>query len=149
MSVQAFEESSSKHELMGFSTDEEVLDFQLEGSINRASFWKQSGVVDDLARLLRQRLSTTPELRIVQQLDVAEASSSKSQKRGLFGRLSSSSNSKNAQSMKGVNPQTENAGESLKVEAKLDEICLRTISEFGLFDTVQRQAIIIRIHVRC
>ena len=35
------------------------------------------------------------------------------------------------------------------VKARLEEICLRTVSEFGLYDTMSKQCVIIRVDARC
>jgi hypothetical protein len=35
------------------------------------------------------------------------------------------------------------------VEARLEEICLRTVSEFCLYDTMSKQCVIVRVDARC
>lgn len=35
------------------------------------------------------------------------------------------------------------------VKARLEEISLRTLSDFGLYDTMSKQCVIIRINARC
>jgi hypothetical protein len=31
----------------------------------------------------------------------------------------------------------------------LEELCLRTVNEFGLYDTLARQCVIVRVNARC
>lgn len=35
------------------------------------------------------------------------------------------------------------------VKARLEEICLRTVSDFGLYDTISKQCVIIKVDAQC
>jgi hypothetical protein len=48
----------------------------------------------------------------------------------------------------GVKRISGNAG-SVQVQARLEDICLRTVNEFGLYETATAQCIIIRVDARC
>jgi hypothetical protein len=45
--------------------------------------------------------------------------------------------------------QVQSTAGMVLVEARLEEICLRTVTDFGLYDTMSRQCVIVRIDARC
>ena len=48
-----------------------------------------------------------------------------------------------------VGVRRRNSAGIVVVKARLEEICLRTVSEFGLYDTMSKQCVIIRVDARC
>lgn len=75
-----------------------------------------------------------------------------SRTRRFFSRSSSSKQSKSNGSESLSNGATRSAAttaqERVFVSVKRDEICLRTVSDFGLYETLTRQAVIVRVVIR-
>lgn len=131
---------------MGFAADEHVQQVQLDSHIDTLEFWRQTEVVAELRRVLQDRLATSPvhaHMFDVPNPEPAIAEPVRQQKRGFFGRKSSSATPSSA-----ATPITPTMDDRMMVEVKLEEICLRTMSEFGLYETINRQAIVIRAEVK-
>ncbi|KAF2711739.1 hypothetical protein K504DRAFT_428438 [Pleomassaria siparia CBS 279.74] len=135
----SFDNSDTKKiEVIGFSSDEIPQIVRLEGKLNRTEFWRPQAVIGELERLLRECLNKSerpnnptrerfPELEVV----VKQVGTQKRTRRTLFGRV-----------------QPESVGMVL-VRARLEETCLRTVNDFGLYDAMSKQCIIVRVDVRC
>lgn len=70
---------------------------------------------------------------------------SQPEKRGFFGRRSSAKQPVQVATPV-VKPVKSNR---LDVKVDLEEVCLRTVSSFGLFETVTRPAVIVRVNANC
>jgi hypothetical protein len=140
---------TSKIEIVGFASDEEIEQIRLEGAMNRISFWRQRDVIQTFGRALQERLSTIPELQpTIQQSPVIEASvNERPKKKSLFGRFSGQSSNASSQPIATTSDMLAPA-EKLLVDVHLEELCLRTESEFGLYDTINRQAIVIKVDAK-
>ncbi|KAF2147429.1 uncharacterized protein K452DRAFT_354823 [Aplosporella prunicola CBS 121167] len=144
-SSSSLDSPSNVLEMIGFPSDEVVQQLQLGGPLNRGEFWQQTGVIGDLERALRDRLATTPFTGTIDKPQTPtiqpESPRATSQRRGFFGR-------------KSVKPETlvshstavpTGTPSQLKALVSLEEVCFRTVSDFGLFETVSRPAIVIRV----
>ncbi|KAF2240813.1 hypothetical protein BU26DRAFT_191179 [Trematosphaeria pertusa] len=142
-------------EVIGFSSDEEPKVVRLEGQMNRTEFWRPQAIILELERTLRECLNASPRLRSptspvfvgrAQREEVPQR-----QKRGFFGRVANAmaqdEGSPDGSLEVGVS-QVESVGQVL-VKCRLEEICLRTVNEFGLYDTMSKQCVIIRVDARC
>ncbi|KAF2796551.1 hypothetical protein K505DRAFT_237415 [Melanomma pulvis-pyrius CBS 109.77] len=149
--------TTKKVEVIGFSSDESPQIVRLEGQLNRTEFWRPQAIVEELEHVLRERLNASTRLRSPtrERFDVPATVKEvphKQPKRGLFGRVVDVINQEG-----GGGPdaspvanvwQPESVGMVL-VKARLEEICLRTVNDFGLYDTMSKQCVIIRVDARC
>jgi hypothetical protein len=140
-------------EVIGFSSEDEPKVVRLEGQMNRTEFWRPQVVIEGLERVLREDLNASPLLgRSPTGMGRGrEETPVRQPKRTLLSRIMPSMGSE-LRSPSG-NPevglrQSENTG-TVVVKARLEEICLRTVSEFGLYDTMSKQCVIIMIDARC
>ncbi|TID22382.1 hypothetical protein E2P81_ATG11485 [Venturia nashicola] len=149
------ESSVAVMEIHGIISDEEDINqVRLEGQINTYEFWKQKDVVNDLERVLQEKLASSPIFSKDSKvgtdpgpLVIAPISPSpQPERRGFFGRRSSAK-----QPMKVAAPGVVKAVKSNRLEVKVDleEVCLRTVSPFGLLETVTRPAIVVRVNAHC
>ena len=139
-------------EVIGFSSQEEPKVVRLEGQMNRTEFWRPQVVIEELERVLKQSLNASPVLRSPTGGQGNEiGTQTRSLRRTLLSRVMPSlgpeQRSPNGNPEVGVR-QGGNTGQVL-VKARLEELCLRTVTEFGLFDTISRQCVIIRVDARC
>ncbi|KAF2115285.1 hypothetical protein BDV96DRAFT_460244, partial [Lophiotrema nucula] len=141
--------SDKKVEVIGFSSEEPPQIVRLHGQMNRTEFWRLQAVVTELERRLKENLNASPTLRppTPPKPEPAERRSSKN----LLGRLTGAMQRSQERSPSG-NPevgvrQDDTAGRVM-VKARLEEICLRTVNEFGLYDTMSKQCVIIQIDAR-
>jgi hypothetical protein len=149
----SFDTSDSKPvEVVGFSSEEEPKVVRLEGQMNRTEFWRPQVVILELERMLSENLNANPVLRSPRGDGRAGADSGQRQsKRGFLSRVMPSlgpelrSPSGNPE----VGVKQLEQGRMVVVKARLEEICLRTVSEFGLYDTMSKQCVIIRVDARC
>lgn len=152
----SFDTGDSKAvEVIGFSSEEAPKVVRLEGQMNRTEFWRPQAVVVELERVLRESLNASPHLRSPtsptrfgrSEFDMPPQQS----RRKFLGRLVPSlgpeERSPSGNPEVGVK-QMESTGLVL-VKARLEEICLRTVNEFGLYDTMSKQCVIIRVDARC
>jgi hypothetical protein len=142
-----------KVEVIGFSSDEEPKIVRLEGQMNKTEFWRVKAVIEDLERRLRETLSASPVLRRPTSPVSSEIPPQREQSKkglGFFVKMANALGQElrsNSNSKVGVR-QVEEVAQVL-VKVRLEEICLRTVSEFGLYDTMSKQCVIIRVDARC
>lgn len=148
----AVEESSvTVMEVHGIVSDEEdINEVRLTGDMNTFEFWKQKDVVKDLERVLQEKLSSSPIFSKDSKVGMEPGSVAtvptspppQSERRGFFGRRSSAK-----QPVQVAAPIVKPVKSSrLDVKVDLEEVCLRTVSPFGLFETVTRPAIVVRVN---
>jgi hypothetical protein len=146
------ESSVTTMELHGIVSDEEdISEIRLQGHLNTNEFWRQKDVIQDLERVLQEKLSSSPVFHSQPNEEPEPLITSPPlspppppERRGFFGRRSSS---KQAVQPAPVVVQVVKKGVHVKVE--LEEVCLRTVSPFGLFETVTRAAVVVRVDARC
>ena len=142
-------------QVIGFSSQDEPQVVRLQGQMNRTEFWRPQLVIDELETLLTLNLNPPPppEHTTPTSCDAAAAGDSapRHSRRTLLSRVMPSLGPELRSP--GNNPEVGVAQIAQKgvvvVKARLEEICLRTVSEFGLFDTMSRQCVIIRVDARC
>jgi hypothetical protein len=142
-------------EVIGFPSEAEPKIVRLGGEMNRSEFWRVQVVIDELESVLRDRLTESEVLRSPNsptRLGVPGSEGQKQPRRSLLSRILPSTGpeqrSPNGNPEVGVRRMESNAGMVL-VKARLEELCLRTVSEFGLYDTISRQCVIIRVDAGC
>jgi hypothetical protein len=150
----SFDTADTKQvEVVGFSSEEEPKVVRLEGQMNRTEFWRVQAVIEELERVLRESLNASAYLRSPTRPGRSEFEEvvKQSSRRSLLSRvmpsLGSDKKSASGNPEVGVR-QMDNVGLVL-VKARVEEICLRTVSEFGLYDTMNRQCVIVRVDARC
>lgn len=141
-------------EIHGIVSDEEDIDeVRLQGEINTFEFWRQKDVVQDLERVLQEKLSSSAifskdskaEMEPEPAIAAPMSPPPQPERRGFFGRRSSKQAVQSTVSVV-VPPVKSNR---LDVKVDLEEVCLRTVSSFGLFETLTRPAIVVRVHANC
>jgi hypothetical protein len=137
-------------EVIGFSSSEEPKVVRLEGQMNRTEFWRVQAVIEELESALRERLNESAELR--RSVGGSQDGAKQRSRRGLLGRIMPSLGPE--QKSPGGNPevgvrQAERDLGMVLVKARVEEICLRTVTEFGLYDTMSKQCVIVRVDARC
>lgn len=153
-------DTSKAIEIIGFTSELEPKIVRLEGHMNRTEFWRVQAVVTDLERVLRESLNASPVLRSPtsptreRRFDSWPTGEQMSTRRNLLSRVIPSLGPE--QRSPGVNPEVGlrkavdgNEVGLVLVKARLEEICLRTVNEFGLYDTMNKQCIIVRVDARC
>ncbi|OAL01358.1 hypothetical protein IQ06DRAFT_293450 [Phaeosphaeriaceae sp. SRC1lsM3a] len=148
----SFDTASTKPvEVIGFSSEEEPKIVRLEGQMNRTEFWRVQAIIEELERALRERLNASAVLRNPTRPISEFEEPTRTSRRSLLSRVMPSlgpeKKSPSGNPEVGVK-QMDNAGLVL-VKARLEELCLRTVNEFGLFDTMARQCVIVRVDARC
>jgi hypothetical protein len=140
-------------EVIGFSSEEEPKVVRLEGQMNRTEFWRVQAVIGELEKVLGEMLNASVYLRSPDRPRAggSEFEEAGRQKRNIWNRIMPSLGPE--QKSASGNPevgvrQMENAGMVL-VKARLEEICLRTVNDFGLYDTMSKQCVIVRVDARC
>lgn len=147
-------------EIIGFPSEEQPKVVRLEGRINRTEFWRPQAIIVELERVLRESLNASPRLRSPDsptrsmamrrdfQHPVVEQREGQSAKRSFFGKMGSrlGGPSKNGED---IGEKQMQATGLVLVTVRLEEVCLRTVNDFGLYDTLSRQCVIIRVDARC
>ena len=149
-----------KVEVIGFSSDESPQIVRLKGPLNRTEFWRPQAIVVELERVLRESLNASERLRsptwerfpaTEPEVEV-EVEVPKQPRRTFLGRVVGMINQEGGGGPEASLParvyQPESVGMVL-VKARLEEICLRTVNDFGLYDTMSKQCVIIRVDARC
>jgi hypothetical protein len=139
-------------EVIGFASDVEPKVVRLEGRMNHTEFWRVGAVVAELERMLRERLNADTQLRNAISPEVSSSSSSKqASKRGFLSRLmpSMGPEKKSASGNPEVGTRQVEEFGTVAVACRLEEICLRTVSEFGLYDTMTKQCVIVKVDAKC
>ena len=148
-------DSSPAVEVLGLASgDDDVEEVILTGEMDSAAFWRQSEVISELRMMLEDKLLALPRLsrgRITEAGTVQTSSTSAQQqktgpRRGLFGRVKAESNApvhlkQEQPARRGLPPPT------MRITVELQEICLRTLSDFGLYETLTRPAVVIDVRV--
>jgi hypothetical protein len=134
-------------EVVGFSNGEEPDVVRLEGTMNRMEFWRVGAVVKELEETLKERLNDVVELE-----RVPEAVRQQQPRRTFLGRMIPSFGPE--RKSPGRNPEIGTRQISgdvglVVVKASVEEICLRTINEFGLYETMAKQCVIVKVDARC
>ncbi|KAF1848488.1 uncharacterized protein K460DRAFT_375365 [Cucurbitaria berberidis CBS 394.84] len=145
-------------EVIGFSSQEEPKVVRLEGQMNRTEFWRPQSVIEELERVLRESLNASPRLQ-KNSMTSATRSVARSEvemplpqpRRNFLSRLvpSLGPEERSPSGNPEVGSRKVDAVGLVLVKVRLEEICLRTVNEFGLYDTMSKQCIIIRVDARC
>ncbi|KAF2195263.1 hypothetical protein K469DRAFT_722525 [Zopfia rhizophila CBS 207.26] len=146
--------NEKKIEVIGFSSAEEPKLIRLEGQLNRTEFWRPQAIVQELERVLKESLNASPHLKPASPVRrEPEPIPQRPVRRNFFGRMADAMNqeerSPSGNPEVGVRPQPMEGLDQVLVKARLEGICLRMVNEFGLYDTMTKQCIIIRIDARC
>lgn len=128
--------------IAGDSGEEAVEAVRLRGDGNTSAFWRVPGVVEELEKGLRDVLNDGRGGAPVVVREVGEAK--KKEKRGLFGRRKEEKAEESAAVGAG-----EGFGDQVAVRARVEEVCLRTTNEFGLYETMNRQCVVVRVDAGC
>jgi hypothetical protein len=140
-------------EVIGFSSEEEPKVVRLEGQMNRTEFWRVQAVIGELERVLGEMLNASAYLRSPDRPRAgrSELEESRQQKRNLWSRMipSLAPEQKSASGNPEVGVRQMDSAGLVLVKARLEEICLRTVNDFGLYDTMSKQCVIVRVDARC
>ncbi|KAJ4312595.1 hypothetical protein N0V94_007367 [Neodidymelliopsis sp. IMI 364377] len=146
----SFDTDTSKAvEVIGFASEEEPNVVRLEGQMNRTEFWRVQAVIVELERVLRESLNASQQLRSPVRAERSEFEAPR-QKRNFLSKLVGRGEEEQSPSGNpevGVRKPDESG--MVLVKARLEEISLRTLSDFGLYNTMSKQCVIIRIDARC
>ncbi|KAL6702981.1 hypothetical protein ACN47E_010336 [Coniothyrium glycines] len=157
----SFESTSEtkRVEVIGFSSGEEPKVILLEGQVNRTEFWRPQAIIIELERVLRESLNASSHLRgPTSPTRVGRHDSDRVWERDrhivsrrFLSRILPSLGPE--QPSPGGNPEVGakqiDSTDLVLVKARLEEISLRTTNEFGLYDTMSKQCIIIRVDATC
>ncbi|KAF2727257.1 hypothetical protein EJ04DRAFT_517383 [Polyplosphaeria fusca] len=140
--------NEKKVDVVGFSSDHVPQIITLEGQINRTEFWRDQAIVIELERVLRESLNASLHLQPSKpQQSTARQSYQKPPKSKIFGRRANAVGQELPfGGQTAVEP--ENVAQVL-VRARLEEVCLRTVNEFGLYDTMSKQCVVVSVDARC
>ena len=153
----SFDDSASDSapvQVIGFTSEDEPQVVRLEGQMNQTEFWRPQAVIEELEQVLNQSLNASPILTgtvPVEGRAEENVPTIQSSRRTLLSRVMPSlgpelrSPSGNPE----VGVRRRNSTGTVVVKARLEEICLRTVNEFGLYDTMSKQCVIIRVDARC
>jgi hypothetical protein len=124
--------------------EEAVVAVRLSGEANTAAFWRLPAVVEEVERsltgILNDRRGSAPA--VVREVGEAK----EKERRGFFGRGKKRGKVQEESDAAG---SVEGGGDRVSVKVKVEEICLRMTNEFGLFDTMNRQCVIVRVDAGC
>jgi hypothetical protein len=157
----SFDTQSQKVEVIGFSSEDVVKIVRLEGGINKSEFWRPQAVIVDLETVLKESLNASSTLRSPNRerfgaSEVVTPPPPKPQKRNLLGRVMDVINQEGGggpyRSMVAGASEDDGMGKGVGmvlVKVRLEEILLRMVNDFGLYDTLSKQCVIIRVDARC
>jgi hypothetical protein len=156
----SFTPSTPSIEVIGFSSQDVVKIVRLEGGINKTEFWRPQPVIVDLETVLREALNASQTLRSPTRegfgaREVVAPIIPKPQRRTLFGRVVDAINQESGGGpdrsvVTGTGEDSMGTGVAMVlVKVRLEEISLRTVNDFGLYDTLSKQCVIIRVDARC
>lgn len=149
-------------EVIGFSSQDEPKIVRLGGQMSRTEFWRSQAVIDELERVLRERLNTSTRLQspmstarrfrpdgseFKMPLQLQQQQPRQSFLSRLVPSMGFEQRSPSGNPEVGTT-QMKSVGLVL-VQVKLEEICLRTVTEFGLYDTMSKPCIVIRVDAQC
>ncbi|KAH8727945.1 hypothetical protein GQ44DRAFT_738106 [Phaeosphaeriaceae sp. PMI808] len=129
-------------EVIGFACEEEPKVVRLVGQINQTEFWRILAVIGELERVLREKLNESNSLAGLRRTGVRQP------RRSFLSRMISESRASSKKSEVSTEQPEGDVG-IVVVKARLEEICLRTANEFGLYDTMTKQCVIIKVDARC
>jgi hypothetical protein len=141
-------------EVIGFSSEAEPKIIRLDGQMNRTEFWRVQVVIDELESVLRDRLNESEVLRSPKSPTrlAGETEGQRQPRRSFLNRILPSTGteqrSPSGNAEVSVGRVEGNAGTVL-VKSRLEELFLRRVSGFGLYDTISKQCVIIRVDARC
>ncbi|PVI07520.1 hypothetical protein DM02DRAFT_512713 [Periconia macrospinosa] len=145
------DDAEKKIEIIGFSSDEVPKLVQLEGQMNKTEFWRAPGVIQDMEERLRGKLNAAAATAAVSSTQTAPSSAADTpravSKRGFLGKLANV-----IEQEKRSSPFAGGTGKEagrVMVKVRLEEICLRTVNEFGLYDTLSKPCVMVRVDARC
>lgn len=142
-------------EVIGFSSEEEPKVVRLEGQMNSTEFWRVQAVIGELERVLREILNASAYLRGPTRPRVGgsefEEVVGRQSRRYLWSRMIPlmGPEQKSASGNPEVGTRQIDSAGLVLVKARLEEICLRTVNDFGLYDTMSKQCVIVRVDARC
>lgn len=118
--------------------------------MNRTEFWRPQATVQDLEHVLKDKLNADFNLRAVvaPTVPVNSAAMQKPARRNFFERVADVMSPAVDFGNDGTARNEQRPGQVL-VKARLEEISLRTVNEFGLYDTMTKQCVIVRVDARC
>lgn len=157
------DDDSKPVQVIGFASDTEPNVVRLTGQMNRTEFWKSQAVIQELEAMLGESLDPTTTSTDSSTGDAQEGeadsvgrnthgeSSPRQSRRKLLARVMPSLGPE--QRSPSNNPevgvrQVRTAG-TVAIKARLEEICLRTLSDFGLYDTMSKQCVIVQVDAQC
>ncbi|KAK0660389.1 hypothetical protein DIS24_g3393 [Lasiodiplodia hormozganensis] len=142
-------------ELVGFPSDDVVQQVRLKGPLNKTQFWRQPGVVEEFRRTLQGKLATAPFAPVPQHngptspgpASIPEAPTGSKGRGFLRKRQESSARTPSSQDVERAAEAAaaEHPASGLHARVALEEICFRTVSDFGLYETISRPAVVVRI----
>jgi hypothetical protein len=147
----SFDTDSSPVEVIGFASDQEPKVVRLEGHMNRTEFWILRPVVVELERALREILSTSAHLSLVGTAQMESGPKPRQQsKRSFLSKMVGSTKGEGKSPVEHTEITSGQlpGGGSVLTAARLEWLSLRTLSEFGLYDTMARQCIIVQVDAR-
>lgn len=117
---------------------------KLRGDANTAEFWGQAGAAKELEHQLRDILCTSTIFEGVEfrQTDPAPAYQEPAQSSRRFGK-----SKQTTADVPFAHPPKNSSGVQLSVDR--EDIIIRTTSPFGLYETVTKPGLIVRIEVIC
>jgi hypothetical protein len=134
-----------------FQSEDGLQEVRLSGPLNTYEFWQQPEVLTELKMLLADKLSTKPlfESTSASPADAVSIalSDSPSPAAPRPSRGYSLFRKKEASSVDVVPAPTPDS--MIDVSVDLEDICLRTESDFGLYETISRPAVVIRVNAKC
>jgi hypothetical protein len=143
-----FDTSNTKAvEVVGFSSGEEPNVIRLEGVMNRTEFWRVHAVVEELEKTLSKRLNGDVEVERVQEAVRHQRQPQRTFLSRIIPSLKLERRSPGGNPEVGVRQNSATVG-SVVVKARVEEICLRTVSEFGLYETMAKQCVVVKVDAR-
>jgi hypothetical protein len=123
--------------------------------MNRTEFWRVQAVIVELENALREDLNKSLYLRPNASPTRKASPAQQQPPRRMFWSRMIPSLGPEERSPSG-NPEvgiraveTDRNSGLVLVRARLEEISLRTVNEFGLHDTMSKQCVIVRVDARC
>ncbi|PSN64239.1 hypothetical protein BS50DRAFT_498578 [Corynespora cassiicola Philippines] len=140
-------------EVIGFSSESEGEPklVRLEDQMSRSEFWRSPAIVAELQRVLKESLNENSNVRASASPHLAQHEVSQPQPRHKFIRRMAQAMGREEKSLGGKHQVETEAFEvgQVSVKARLEDLCLRTTSEFGLYDTMTKQCIVVCVDVKC
>ena len=149
--------TTSDVEILGFASDEQVPHIiRLTDPLDTPEFWRPRQITEELERWLNDALNTQrgnanptrSTTRAANELPRGQG------KRKFFQRLSGKGPevpSASGNPEVGIREGRGDAagGGKMVVRVRLEEVCFRTVTAFGLYDTLSERCVIVRVDARC